>query len=131
MHRQLLMLATVAITAASVGACTMKDNNAITGNNGFDSISLSSDPASFTIVEGDSAAITPTVKIEPQDVVISNGADNIVYTFADPAIAEINESGYVQGDAVGSTTLTLTYTDVDHAYTTTSISVPVTVTGAP
>jgi len=130
MHRQMLMLA-VAVAAISAVACTKKDSNSITGNTDFTSVTLSSDPPSFTIPVTDSAEFTPTVKIEPQDVVVPNGIDNMTFTFANPDIAEINGSGFVQGDAVGTTTLTITYTDVDHNYETTSIDVPVTVTGAP
>lgn len=130
MHRQMLMIVTTVAAIATV-ACTKKDNNSITGTTGFDSITLTSDPNTFSVALGDSAEITPTAKIEPQDIAIANGIDNMTFTFANSSIAEINGSGYVQGDAVGSTTLTITYTDVDHNYATTSIDVPVTVTGAP
>lgn len=130
MHRQMLMLAAAAGLIATV-ACTKKDNNTITGTTDYTSVSISSDPASFSVALHDSAEFTPTVKIEPQDIAISNGADNLTYTFANPAIAEVNGSGYVQGDAVGNTTMTITYTDVNHDYATTSIDVPVAVTGAP
>jgi hypothetical protein len=130
MHRQMLMIV-AAVAAISVVACDKKDINGITGSTGFDSITLTSDPTSFSVALGDSAEFTPTAKIEPQDVAIANGIDNMTFTFANPDIAEINGSGYVQGDAVGNTTLTITYTDVDHNYATTSIDVPVSVTGAP
>lgn len=130
MHRQMLMLA-VAVAAVSAVACTKKDSNSITGTTDFTSVTLSSDPPSFTVPVTDSEAFTPTVKIQPQDVALPNGIDNMTFTFANPAIAEINASGYVQGDAVGHTTMTITYTDADHNFATTSIDVPVTVTGAP
>ena len=130
MHRQMLMLAAAAGLIATV-ACTKKDNNTITGTTDYTSVAISSDPASFSVALHDSAAFTPTVKIEPQDIAISNGADNLTYTFANPAIAELNGSGYVQGDAVGNTTMTITYTDVNHDYATTSIDVPVSVIAAP
>lgn len=153
MHRQMLMLAAAAAVVFTA-ACTKKDNNSITGTTGYTSIALASDPTSFSVhimrnpadtipitdtayvplpyyVPSDSTLFTPTAKIEPQDIAISNGADNMTFTFANP-IAEINGSGFVQGDTVGTTTLTITYTDVNHAYATTSIEVPVTVTlGAP
>ena len=130
MHRQMLMIV-AAVAAISVVACDKKDINGITGSTGFDSITLTSDPTSFSVALGDSAEFTPPATLAPQDVAIANGIDNMTFTFANPDIAEINGSGYVQGDAVGNTTLTITYTDVDHNYATTSIDVPVSVTGAP
>ena len=130
MHRKMLMLAVVA-GVLTTAACTKRDINAITGSTDYTSVQLSSDPTSFSVVVGDSAAFTPTATLEPQGVAISNGSDNMTFTFADPNIAEVNGSGFVQGDAVGNTTLTITYTDVNHDNATTSIDVPVAVTGAP
>jgi len=153
MRRQMFMLV-VAAGLMSAAACTKKDNNTITGTTDYTSVALASDPTSFSVhimrnpadtipitdtayvplpyyVPSDSTLFTPTAKIEPQDIAISNGADNMTFTFGSP-IAAINGSGFVQGDTVGTTTLTITYTDVNHAYATTSIVVPVTVTlGAP
>ena len=51
----------------------------------------------------------------------------MTFTFANPAIAEINGDGDLQGDAVGTTTMTVTYTDVVHNFATTTLDVPVTV----
>jgi hypothetical protein len=130
MHRQLLMLAVGAAVLATA-ACSKKDINAITGTTDYTSVQLSSDPTSFTVSVGDSAAFAPTARIEPQDVAISNAIDNMNFSFANSGIAEINGSGYVQGDAVGTTTLTITYIDVNHNFATTTLDVPVTVTGAP
>lgn len=130
MHRQKLMLA-VGAAVLAIAACSKKDINAITGSTDYTSVQLSSDPTSFTVALGDSAAFTPTATIEPQGVAISNGIDNMSFSFANPDIAEINGSGYVQGDAVGNTTLTITYIDVNHNFAATTLDVPVTVTGAP
>lgn len=151
MHRQMLTLA-VAAVAMAAAACTKHDSNAITGTTDYTSVALSSDPTSFHVhvmrnpadtlpitdtthvpyyAASDSTAFTPTAKIEPQDVAISNGSDNMTFAFANP-IAHINTSGYVQGDSLGTTTLTITYVDVNHGFATTTLDVPVTVTlGAP
>jgi hypothetical protein len=149
MHRKMLMLA-VAAGVLTTAACTKKDINAITGSTDYTSVQLSSDPTSFSVhvvrnpadtiassdpayvplpyyVAADSTAFTPTATIEPQGVAISNGTDNMTFTFA-PAIASVNSSSYVQGDTLGTSTMTITYTDVNHDFTTTSITVPVTVT---
>jgi len=129
MDRKMFMLA-VAAGVLTTAACTKKDINAITGATDYTSVQLSSDPTSFSVVVGDSAAFTPTATIEPQGVAISNGSDNMTFAFANPAIAEVNGSGFVQGDAVGSTTLTITYIDVNHGNAATTLDVPVTVTAA-
>jgi hypothetical protein len=153
MHRQMLMLA-VAAAVVSTAACTKKDNNSITGNTDYSSVAVSSDPTSFHVhvmrnpadtiapsnpayvplpfyVASDSTLFTPTAKIEPQDVVISNGADNMSFTFSNP-IAHINGSSYVQGDSLGTSTMTITYIDVNHNFAPTTLDVPITVTlGAP
>jgi len=55
----------------------------------------------------------------------------MTFTFANPAIAEINADGNLQGDAVGTTTLTVTYTDVTHNFATTTLDIPVTVMAPP
>ncbi|MGH7621787.1 MAG: Ig-like domain-containing protein [Gemmatimonadaceae bacterium] len=130
MYRQTLMLAVGAAVLATA-ACSKKDINGITGTTDYTSIQLGSDPTSFDVVLHDSAAFTPTAKIEPQDVAISNAIDNMNFSFADPDVAEVNGSGYVQGDAVGTTTLTITYIDVNHDFAATTLVVPVTVTAAP
>ena len=131
MNNRILKLAVAAVAAVAAAACTKHDSNSITGSTNYTSVTMSSDPTSFTVAKGDSAAFTPTATIEPQGVVIANGSANMTYTFANPAIAEVNGSGFVQGDAVGTTTLTITYTDVNHSFTTTTLGVPVTVTAAP
>lgn len=131
MNNQMLRLTIVAVAVMAAAACTKRDNNSITGSTDYTSVSLGSDPTAFTVAVGDSAEFTPTATIEPQGVAIANATDNMTFSFSNPDVAEINGSGFVQGDAVGTTTLTITYTDVNHNFTTTTLDVPVTVTGAP
>ena len=131
MNNKMLRLAVVAVGVVAAAACTKKDSNSITGSTDYTSVTVGSDPTSFTVAVGDSAAFTPTATIEPQGVAIANATDNMTFSFANPNVAEVNGSGFVQGDAVGSTTLTITYTDVNHNFTTSTLTVPVTVTGAP
>jgi hypothetical protein len=131
MNNRMLRLAVVAVGVVAATACTKHDSNSITGSTDYTSVTVASDPTSFTIAQGDSAAFTPTATIEPQGVAIANATDNMTFTFANPNIAEVNGSGYVQGDAVGTTTLTITYTDVNHNFTTSTLDVPVTVTAVP
>lgn len=149
MHRKMLMITAAAVIAATA-ACDKKDSNAITGTTDYTSISLSSDPTSFNVhvfrnpadtlapedsgyvplpyfVAADSIEFAPVAKIEPQDVAIANGTQNMTFIFA-PGIAEVNGSGFVQGDTLGTSTLTITYTDVNHDFAQTSITAPVTVT---
>jgi hypothetical protein len=127
MHRTKLMCAAIAALAAMT-ACDKRDNNTVTGSNDYSSVAVTSDPTSFTVAEGDSAEFTPIATTEPDGVEIANGFANMTFDFADPGVAEINGSGFVQGDSVGTTTLTITYTDVDHDFATSSFTVPVTVT---
>jgi hypothetical protein len=127
MNNKMLRLAVVAVAVVTVAACDKNDNDSITGSTDYTSVSVGSDPTSFNVDVGDSAEFTPTATIEPQGVVIANGTQNMTFTFANPAIAEINGSGFVQGDAPGTTTLTITYTDVNHNFATTTLDVPVTV----
>jgi hypothetical protein len=131
MNNMMLRLAVVTLGVMAATACDKRDSNSITGSTDYTSVSLGSDPTSFTIPVGDSAEFTPTATIEPQGVAIGNATANMTFSFADPDIAEVNASGFVQGDAVGSTTLTITYTDVNHNFATSTLDVPVTVTGAP
>jgi len=133
MDNRMLRLAVVAVGVVAAVACTKTDSNSITGSTDYTSVSLTADPTSFTIPQGDSAALTPTATIEPQGVAIANATDNMTFTFANPAIADfdITSSNYIHADAVGSTTLTITYVDVNHDFATTSIDIPVTVTAAP
>jgi hypothetical protein len=154
MNRLKFLFASFAACVA-LAACTKKDFNAITGTSDFTSVALSSDPATFDLhvrlepqtitvdssttpftvdtvpahyVPADSVAFDPIATLEPQGVAVANGQDNMSYTFGDSKVASINESFYVQGDTVGTTTLTVTYTDVDHNFTTTPLVLPVTVT---
>lgn len=122
-----LKFAIVAACVVAAAGCTKHDANSITGSTDYTSVQVTSNPSSFTIAPGDSAAFTPIATIEPQNVVVVNGTANMTYSFANPAVAHINESGYVQGDVAGSTTLTITYTDVNHGFATTTATVPVTV----
>jgi hypothetical protein len=131
MTNRMLRLAVVAVGVVAAAACTKHDSNSITGSTDYTSVTVSSDPTSFTVPVGDSAEFSPTATIEPQGVAIANASANMTFSFANPAIAEVNASGFVQGDAVGSTTLTITYTDVNHNFTTSTLDVPVTVIGAP
>ena len=128
MNNKMLRLAIVAAAVLAAAACTKHDANSLTGTTDYTSVAVSSDPTSFTIAKGDSAEFTPTATTEPQGSVIANGSANMTFSFANPAIAEVNGSGFVQGDAVGTTTLTITYTDVNHNFATTTLDVPVTVT---
>jgi hypothetical protein len=127
MNNKMLRLAFVAVAVTAAAACDKKDSNSVTGTTDYTSVSVASDPTSFNVDVGDSAAFTPTATTEPEGAVIANGSANMTFSFADPTIAEINGSGYVQGDAPGSTTLTITYTDVNHNFATTTLDVPVTV----
>ena len=131
MNNRMLRLAVVAVGVVAAAACTKHDNNSITGSTDYTLVTVGSDPTSFTVPVGDSAAFTPTATIEPQGVAIANATDNMTFSFSNPDIAEVNGSGFVQGDAVGTTTLTITYTDVNHNFATTTLDVPVTVTAAP
>jgi len=125
MNNKMLRLAVVAVAVVAAAACDKNDNDSITGSTDYTSVTVGSDPSSFTVDVGDSVEFTPTATIEPQGVVIANGTQNMTFAFANPAIAEINGSGFVQGDAPGTTTLTITYTDVNHDFTQTTLSVPV------
>jgi len=131
MNNKMLRLAVVAVGVVAAAACTKKDSNSITGSTDYTSVTVGSDPTSFTVTVGDSAEFTPTATIEPQGVAIANASDNMTFSFSNPDVAEINGSGFVQGDAVGTTTLTITYTDVNHNFATSTLDVPITVTGAP
>lgn len=132
MNKTKLMFAAVA-ACATLAACAKKDFNAITGTDTSTSVSLSNDSTAYHILEGvdNAVAISPVATLEPQGVVIGNGTTNMAYTFSNPAIAEINADGNLQGDAVGTTTLTVTYTDVVHNFATTTLDIPVTVTAPP
>lgn len=132
MNRTKLMFAAIAACVALAG-CDKKDFNAITGTTSFTSVTLSNNPTSYSIDTGavNAVGITPVATLEPQNVAVANGTTNMTFTFANPAIAEINSDGNLQGDAFGSTTLTVTYTDVDHNFTTTTLAIPVTVSSDP
>ncbi len=132
MNKTKLVLAAMAACIALAG-CEKKDFNAITGTDESTSVSLSNDPASYTIEEGADNAVgfAPVATLEPQGIAISNGSQNMTYSFSNPDIAEINGDGNLQGDAVGTTTLTVTYTDVNHSFATTTLAIPITVTAAP
>jgi hypothetical protein len=130
MYRTMSMLGVVVVIAVS--ACSPKDRNFITGSNEFTSVAVEIDPTTATVAQNDSASFNTTVTLVPQGTVIPNGFLNVSYSFSDPAVAHINDSGFIQGDAVGTTTLTATYTDPSHANaTTTSNDVTVHVTAAP
>ena len=144
MNKKVLMFAALAACVA-LSACTKKDFNSITGTDTSTGVSLASDPSSFVLhvhlvpahdtvpaheEPVDSIAFDPVATLQPQDVVIPNGQDNMAFTFAQP-VASINGSQYVQGDTTGTTSLTVTYTDVVHGFATTSIVLPVTVTEVP
>jgi Big-like domain-containing protein len=131
MNNKMLRLAVGALGVVAAAACTKHDSNAITGNTDYTSVTVGSDPTSFTVPLGDSAEFTPTATIEPQGAAIANAAANMTFSFSNPDVAEVNASGFVQGDAVGTTTLTITYTDVNHDFATSTLDVPVTVTAAP
>ena len=130
MDKTKLMFAAVAV-CVTLAACAKKDFNAITGTDTSQSVTLSNDSSSYHIFQDSTVAFAPVATLEPQGVAIGNGTTNMTFTFANPAIAEINGDGNLQGDAVGTTTLTITYSDVVHNFTTTSISVPVTVMANP
>lgn len=150
MHRKMFMITAVAVMAATA-ACSKRDNNAITGTTDYTSVSLSSDVNSFTVhvypnpadtidvddpnyvdvphyLPTDSTEFTPTAKIEPQDVAIVNGSQNMTYTFDPGTLADVNGSGFVEGDAPGTGSMTITYTDVNHDFAQTTLVLPVTVT---
>jgi hypothetical protein len=153
MNRSMLMLAVVAVIV-TVGACTKKDFNAITGTTDYTSVALSSEPASYTLhvefvptaivtdtatglpdtipahyVPVDSTEFSVTATLEPQGVVVANGLSNTTITPDNSDVASLNsDGGFVIGTGPGTTNLTFVYTDVDHNFTTTSLSVPVTVT---
>ena len=132
MNKTKLMFAAIA-ACVTLAACTKKDFNAITGTDTSTSVSLSNDSTAYHIFAGvdNAVAIAPVATLEPQGVVIGNGTTNMTFTFANPAIAEINADGNLQGDAVGTTTLTVTYTDVVHNFATTTLDIPVTVMAPP
>ena len=113
-------------------ACSPKERNFITGTNDFTSVAVALDPSTATIAAGDSTEFTTTVSLVPQGTVISNGAANVTYTFSNPEVAHINDSGFLQGDEAGTTTLVATYTDKNHDFAqTTSNEVTITVSPAP
>jgi hypothetical protein len=130
MNKKKLMLAMLTACVTLAG-CTKKDFNAVTGTSDFTSVTLSNNPTSYTIAVGGTADFAPVATLEPQGVAVANGSDNMTFSFSNPAVAEINGDGLLQGDAVGTTTLTVTYTDVDHNFATTTLDIPVTVTAAP
>lgn len=152
MNKPKLMFAVFAACVA-LAACAKKDFNAITGTDTSTGVTLSSDPASFDVhvrlvpreidtvsgvidtipaheVPADSTAFNPVATLEPQDVVIANGQDNMVFTFNN-SVASLNGSQFVQGDTTGTSSLTITYTDVVHGFATTTLTLPVTVTQVP
>lgn len=130
MQKMRWMLGIAGLLASA--ACSPKDRNFITGSSDFTSVAVAIDPPSASMVVGDSVAITTTVSLVPQGSVVLNGADLVSYTIGDPNVAHINDSGYLQGDQAGTTTLVATYTDRNHedAQTTSNV-VAVTVTSAP
>ncbi len=130
MIKSKLMLGAAVVIAVAAG-CSKYEPNGITGTTEFTTIQLADDPASFTIAVDDSLPFAPTATIEPQGLLVSNGTDNMTYAIANTEVAVINESGYVQGVSVGTTTLEITYTDVDHSFATTTLAVPVTITAGP
>jgi hypothetical protein len=153
MNRSMLMLAVVAVIV-TVGACTKRDFNAVTGTTDFTSVALSSEPTSYNLhVEFvpavittdtatglpdtvpahyaplDSAEFSVTATLEPQGVVVANGITNTTITPDNANVASLNsDGGFVIGTGPGTTNLTFVYTDVDHNFTTTTLAVPVTVT---
>ena len=113
-------------------ACSPQDRNFMTGTSEFTSVAVALDPPAATMAVGDSAALTTTVTLVPQGSVVPNGTDNVVYTFSNPDVAHFNDSGYLQGDEAGTTTLVATYTDKNHDFAeTTSNVVTITVLSAP
>ncbi|MDB4910337.1 MAG: hypothetical protein JWO39_1160 [Gemmatimonadetes bacterium] len=129
MYRTMSMLGAVA--AMAVLACSPTDRKFITGTNEFTSVAVALDPASATVAEGDSAALTTTVTLVPQGTVVPNGSLNVQYAFSNPDVAHINDSGFIQGDAAGTTTLTATYTDPSHNFATTTSNVVTITVDAP
>ena len=88
MNNMMLRLAVVTLGVMAATACDKRDSNSITGSTDYTSVSLGSDPTSFTIPVGDSAEFTPSATIEPQGVAIANALDNMTFTFANPAVAD-------------------------------------------
>jgi hypothetical protein len=130
MQKMMWMLGMAGLLAS--GACSPKDRNFLTGSSDFTSVAVAVDPASASMAVGDSVAMSTTVTLVPQGTVVLNGTDNVSYTFADPGVAHINDSGYLQGDEAGTTTLVATYTDKNHDFAeTTSNVVTITVTDVP
>jgi hypothetical protein len=128
MYRHVWTLGVIAVLASV--ACSPKDISGISGTTGFSSISLTTDSTAIHLNVGDVVTVTPVVKIEPQDLVVPNGADNVRFTFSNPDVANLDEDGNVAALAAGTTTLTLTYTDANHDFATTSIDIPITVSPA-
>ena len=125
MHKQMWIFGVAALAAAA--ACSPKDRNFITGTSAFTSVAVALDPTTATIAVGDSVPFTTVVTLVPQGTVVVNGTDNVQYTFSNADVAHINDSGYIQGDATGSTVLTATYTDNNHSFATTSTTTTITV----
>lgn len=123
---RLVVSSVAALATAIVCGCSAADSGPV-GTATFTSVALTVDPTAVTVARGDSVLITATATIEPQGLVISNAADNMAFTFSNTDVAEINGSGYVQGDSVGHTTLTITFTDTNHGFAATSVDVPITV----
>jgi hypothetical protein len=130
MNKSKLMFAALAACVALAG-CEKKDFNAITGTDTSTSVAISNNPPSYNLTVGGTAGFAPVATLEPQNAVIANGSTNMTFAFSNPAVAEINSDGDLQGDAVGTTTLTITYTDVNHNLATSTLAVPITVTAAP
>jgi hypothetical protein len=130
MKKKQLMFAAVAACVA-LSACAKKDFNSITGTDTSTSVTLSNDSTAYHIFVDSAVAFAPVATLQPQNVAIANGTTNMAFTFSNPAVAEVNSDGNLQGDAVGTTTLTITYTDVVHGFTTTTLNVPVTVLATP
>lgn len=145
MNRVTFMLVAIATVTVSA-ACTKKDFNAISGTTDFDSVAVSISPTSYVVhvvrnpadtvpgnpdglpfyVPADSTELVLTATLEPQGTAIANASTNATFSFS-PAIADINGSGFVEGDSLGTSTLTATYTDVDHGFKTTTTTAAVTV----
>jgi hypothetical protein len=132
MNKTKLMLAMIAACAALAG-CTKKDFNAVTGTTDFTSVALSNDSTAYHIQAGadGAVALAPVATLEPQGVVVANGSDNMTFSFANEAVAHLNDDGNLQGYSTGSTSVTVTYTDVDHNFATTTLVIPITVSAAP
>ncbi len=113
-------------------ACSPENRNFITGSSAFTSVAVAIDPTSASMSVGDSVAFNTTVTLVPQGTVVLNGTARVSYAVADPTIAHINDSGYLQGDKAGTTTLVATYTDSNHGDAQTASNVvTVTVGNAP